>query len=237
MEIDVMECGALSACQNMEQDYLLLQELGSRNKPLLRFYTFNEPCVTYGYFLKPESFLKEEIPSAKRPTGGGILFHGRDFPFSFLLPKSSPFFTSNTLENYAFIHKIIKEALIEATDNQNFSLFNGSAIQEEGFCFTKPCPFDLLYQGKKCVGGAQRRTKYGYLHQGSIYFQEVEDKILTCIKENKATKALFHEKSHAIYPLLFSGIEEIEARLRLKNAITKAFKNKFLKNLQQIYLK
>ena len=36
------------------------------------------------------------------------------------------------------------------------------------FCMAKPTIYDVVYQGRKIAGAAQRRRKNGYLHQGTI---------------------------------------------------------------------
>ena len=36
------------------------------------------------------------------------------------------------------------------------------------FCMARPTIYDVVYQGRKIAGAAQRRRKNGYLHQGTI---------------------------------------------------------------------
>ena len=42
----------------------------------------------------------------------------------------------------------------------------------------KPTKYDVMLQGKKVGGAAQRRTKLGFLHQGTISLQIVPEKYL-----------------------------------------------------------
>ena len=37
-------------------------------------------------------------------------------------------------------------------------------------CFTNPTRYDVLHNGAKVAGSAQRRTQDGILHQGSLHF-------------------------------------------------------------------
>ena len=36
------------------------------------------------------------------------------------------------------------------------------------FCMAKPTKYDLIWQGRKIAGAAQRKTRSGFLHQGTI---------------------------------------------------------------------
>src|SRR5580692_6228766 len=102
----VLDTGPASAEKNMQIDADLLESLAE--EPILHFYEWEKRSITYGYFVKPEELLHLEnlkrhgIDHARRPTGGGIVFHLWDLAFSVLIPSSSPHFSQNSLENYAF---------------------------------------------------------------------------------------------------------------------------------------
>ena len=72
-----------------------------RNRiPLLHLYQWDGPSATYGYFIDPSKYLdlnklrQHHVALARRPTGGGIVFHIWDLAFSFLIALlSSAIFT------------------------------------------------------------------------------------------------------------------------------------------------
>lgn len=179
MRCKVLDTGKSSALANMELDAKLVENLSRLQSPLLHFYDWNTNAGTYGYFTKPEEHLKlahlerHQLEIARRPTGGGIIFHHYDLAFSALVPASCPQFSLNTMENYAFINtrvisalniflngQTIPHLLTEEDKNDNSSCAS--------FCMAKPTKYDVILNGRKVGGGAQRRTKDGYLHQGSI---------------------------------------------------------------------
>ena len=92
-----------TAQENMSRDTSLLESL--KEDPILHLYGWKSPSITYGYFIKPEKYLdlraisKHGISLARRPTGGGIVFHIWDQAFSFLMPSSHPLFSHNSLDN------------------------------------------------------------------------------------------------------------------------------------------
>jgi lipoate-protein ligase A len=162
-----------SASFIMEKDARLLESVET---PTLHFYEWQNDAATYGCFTNPQNFLnldnvkKQQLDLAKRPTGGGIVFHITDLAFSVLLPSSHKKFSINTLENYAFVN----EAVIESIQNLKLT---PTLLKEEiipldtacnYFCMAKPTIYDVIIEGKKIAGASQRRTKKGFLHQGTI---------------------------------------------------------------------
>jgi lipoate-protein ligase A len=173
----------------MQKDRQLLDEISLQAKPILHLYEWKGPSITYGHFIDPHKFfcfqaLEEEgICVARRPTGGGIIFHLWDLAFSVLIPSTHQAFSQNTLENYAYVNNAVLDAIeeflqnkegAELTDHDGEILGAGS----QHFCMAKPTKYDVMIRGKKVAGAAQRKTKEGLLHQGSISLMMPSQKIL-----------------------------------------------------------
>lgn len=175
MEWKVIETEAASAEENMRLDESLLESL--KEDPILHLYDWKAESATYGYFLDPKKFLdvgkakRRGLDLARRPTGGGIVFHIWDLAFSVLIPACSPYYSTNTLENYRFINGVVQEAVKELM-GKDFSLIpsNAKSLDKscENFCMARPTQYDVVLQGKKVAGAAQRKRKQGFLHQGTI---------------------------------------------------------------------
>lgn len=174
----ILETQAPDSEPTMRLDESLLMELG--DLPIIHFYEWTNPTATYGYFLKPPEFLSMEgvrkrgLALGRRPTGGGIVFHVWDMAFSVLIPASSARFSQNTLENYATINRAVLESVksflgldlsITPVDLPARDLSSGR------FCMAQPTKYDVILQNKKVAGAAQRKTKKGFLHQGTIALQ------------------------------------------------------------------
>ena len=169
-----------SAENIMAKDAKLLEDLAVTQQPILHLYRFEAPSITYGHFitidqmLKLDELKKEKIQLAKRPTGGGIIFHLYDLAFSFLLPSSHPKFSMNTLDNYAYVNQIVKQAIIPFIKDKSIDflpLDPKDPTQATHFCMAKPTIYDVMIGDKKIVGAAQRKKNQGLLHQGSIAIQ------------------------------------------------------------------
>lgn len=220
----LLDTGAASAQRNMEIDAALLRSFEQGDTaPILHLYSWTSPSATYGHFIDPTHFLraeavqKAELTLARRPTGGGIIFHTRDFVFSILIPSGHRGYSLNPLDNYAFINALV----IDVIGGRRCGL-----LQEEQscpdpharhFCMAKPTRYDVIIEGRKVGGGAQRRTKFGFLHQGSIALA-LPDPLLEHIVASEVTWAAMQRHT---FPLLgneanCAQIEEAREALRQK---------------------
>ncbi|MDB6154727.1 MAG: lplA [Chthoniobacteraceae bacterium] len=139
--------------------------LRTANGPLLRIYRWERAAVSFGYFSK-----FQEVAAAwpgrelvRRWTGGGMVPHGEDLTYTLIVPQDCPVFAMGALESYRLIHECIANLLGSAG-----VLAEAAAEKVSDACFENPARHDVLYAGRKVAGAAQRRTKFGLLHQGSI---------------------------------------------------------------------
>ncbi len=159
----LIQNGKSSPARNMAVDEALLRHV---TQPVLRIYEWDVPCVSLGYFQK-SSLLKEGRTFVRRYTGGGLVEHGRDLTYTLVLPADHPLTTAGTLPSYLKIHQAVAEALTAC--GISCHLATAQPQKDDPSCFLKPVPADVLDSAeKKLAGAAQRRTKQGCLHQGSI---------------------------------------------------------------------
>ena len=179
----IIDTGIHRAEENMRLDEQMLYSLDPEGSPILHFYEWESPSITYGYFLDPADELdldvvkKEGISLARRPTGGGIVFHLWDYAFSFLMPSEHPFCYPTPLENYRFVNRCVAEAMRPFFQDSSQLLDFDSGVAGS-FCMAKPTIYDVIVNGKKAAGAAQRRRKNGYLHQGTISLALPDQKLL-----------------------------------------------------------
>lgn len=177
MQWEILDTGKALAKRNMEIDGDLLQKISIEPHPTLHFYEWEGNSATFGYFARPETLLNLEAVSryqlhlARRPTGGGLLFHITDFAFSLVVPSSHPLYSHNTLDNYARINRIVELSVHELLGRDSQLLVEEPQINTPAinFCMGKPTKYDVMIGERKVAGAAQRRTKHGLLHQGTIH--------------------------------------------------------------------
>ena len=147
------------AALNMAIDEALLESIGS--SAVLRVYRWARPSVSFGCFERfaPVRQTYPEREWVRRWTGGGVVEHGEDLTYSLIVPRASSVAAMRPEESYREIHGAIGAGLV---------LASGGAPKVSQACFENPVRHDLLADGQKVAGAAQRRTKCGLLHQGSI---------------------------------------------------------------------
>ncbi len=227
MQWKEIDTGSASAEANMRLDAEMLETV---QQPTLHFYDWERPSITYGHFIEPSKFLnltsaaERGIDCARRPTGGGIVFHLWDLAFSVLVPAQSNFFSLNTLDNYAFVNQAVLRAVQNFLgERKDLSLTSqdlaAASVDCKRFCMAQPTKYDVVLQGRKIAGAAQRKTKQGFLHQGTIALMMPEmDVLKDVLHEGEIAEAML---AHT-YPLM--GKKKLdEARLELKQHLRKEF--------------
>ncbi len=173
-----------SAAMNMAIDEALLE---TAKVPSIRFYQWKSPALSFGYFGKfadVANYLAERN-LVRRWTGGGTVFHGEDLTYSIVIPTSDPLLGESSMSIYKEIHCALCDALAEMGqhavvaaigDRGGLTSAMENGVTDPGYnshCFAHPVRADVMIDGRKIAGAAQRRTRGGLLHQGSIQYVDL----------------------------------------------------------------
>jgi lipoate-protein ligase A len=162
-----------SAAMNMAVDEALLE---SAAVPSIRFYRWQSPALSFGYFGKfaDVAIYTDERDLVRRWTGGGIVFHGDDLTYSIVIPASDSAFAESSLAMYEKVHRALADALNGSGERAELvrSARRADRTPQRGVpttnCFANPVCADVMIGGRKVAGAAQRRIHRGLLQQGSI---------------------------------------------------------------------
>ncbi len=152
----------------MALDEALLEAAPRLGQPVLRFYGWTEPAATFGYFQKYAEVERATRlrPLIRRPTGGGIVPHDADWTYSLLFPAQHEWHGLRAEESYRRVHEWVRAAF--ARSGVMAELAPCCRKTGPGQCFVGYEKSDVLWQGRKIAGAAQRRTRTGLLIQGSV---------------------------------------------------------------------
>src|SRR5437867_7666815 len=189
--------GRHSGAMNMALDEALLEHA---TVPSIRFYQWRAPALSFGYFgeFGEVAIHERERDLVRRWTGGGIVFHGDDLTYSIVIPVRDSVFAESSMNIYKKVHRALADALNGLHESAELGACNrdrsrrgalqvalrrtgdrrclASAIMDRGSnCFDNPVHADVMLNGQKIAGAAQRRTRRGLLQQGSIQGVDLEN--------------------------------------------------------------
>ncbi len=164
---------------NMAVDQVLLEECGASGQATLRLYRWQPATLSLGYF-QPLSARADHLPSldldvVRRATGGGAIVHDRELTYSLVVPLNDRWSVRHS-ELYDLVHEAIIECLGEWGAACTAWCEDGSSQVAPGpkafLCFQRRSPGDLVLDGFKVCGSAQRRDRRALLQHGSILLRQ-----------------------------------------------------------------
>jgi lipoate-protein ligase A len=152
----------------MAWDEALLHAVGGIGTVVLRTYGWSQPAATFGYAqrLAEVAAWTPVRPLVRRPTGGGLVSHLRDWTYALVIPPDDTWYGLEAKASYRRLHDWVREAL--ATMGVGTELATEPEEAPRGQCFLRAEVADLVLHGAKIAGAAQRRNRKGLLIQGSV---------------------------------------------------------------------
>ena len=176
-----LDSGPNAGADNMATDEkLLTQAAAGEAIPTFRFYTWDPPALSLGRFQKIETDVNKDtcrklgIDIVRRVTGGRAVLHNHELTYSVVARTDDPLFPGNVLGTY----KVIAAGLLAGLGNLGI---HAEMVSRSGrhahlvkknskdpACFSSPSWYEILVNGKKIIGSAQRRIPGAFLQHGSI---------------------------------------------------------------------
>jgi len=159
----------------MALDEALLESAGRGDAPpTLRLYAWEPACLSLGY-AQPLGDVNFSALSAngwglvRRPTGGRAILHTDELTYSVCGPPDEPRLAGSVLESYQVLSRALLLALQRMGGTAQASQTPGSIEKlQNPVCFEIPSNYEITVNGKKLIGSAQARRKYGVLQHGTL---------------------------------------------------------------------
>jgi lipoate-protein ligase A len=172
MEVRLIVDRPASGSWNMAVDETLLASTAQTGSATLRFYAWAEPTVSLGYFQNYQSgdahAASRVCPRLRRPTGGGAIVHDCELTYALAVPTSE----SRRLDASTHWYRAMHRALIRALERIGIPAEEVSQSEPSRptsyLCFQRRSIGDVVVQGQKICGSAQRRTAGALLQHGSL---------------------------------------------------------------------
>ena len=223
----LIDSGKCDPAFNMALDEALALSvrLGS-SPPVLRFYGWKFPSVTLGCFQKIadidlEYCMAREIPVVRRPTGGRAILHDAELTYSFSARTDLDFFSGGLIDSYQSISEAFRKALhhIGLQADVRREREKGAILAGSPLCFQSSSYGEVLLNGRKIVGAAQKRWSDGLLQQGTLPYRHNEELMLRICRVSRDDLRRCMTGIREALPELDEG--------RLKDALTAAFEDRF----------
>jgi lipoate-protein ligase A len=157
---------AADGATNMAADEALL-ESAAAGFASLRFYTWTEPTLSLGYF-QPAAARDATpgVPWVRRSTGGAAILHHHELTYALALPPGANWHTGEPW--VCRVHHLLRDELADAGLTAKAVVCGEEQKLGEVLCFLDQTAGDLLVEGSKVAGSAQRKWKGALLQHGSI---------------------------------------------------------------------
>jgi lipoate-protein ligase A len=177
----------------MAADEAMLETASERGTASLRFYTWTEPTLTFGYF-QPAAVREQHpnlssLPWVRRSTGGAGIVHHRELTYAFALPPGTGWKSAESW--ICRFHHLVQGVLGDVGVASRLVVCGEEQKLGEVLCFLHQTPGDMLLNGSKVAGSAQRKLRGAILQHGSLLLRRSEFAPMLPGMEDLAGRDLF----------------------------------------------
>lgn len=159
---------------NMAVDEFLFRQVQQAPLTFLRFYAWDKPTVSLGFYQKTDQVLdlevcrRQGVDVVRRMTGGKLVLHHEEVTYT-VASSEADIFSTSLKESY----RLVSEALILGLKRLGLEA-NLAAAAPENYtrghlpCFSFPAEDEIEIKGKKLIGSAQKRRGRIFIQHGSI---------------------------------------------------------------------
>ncbi|MEO1999342.1 MAG: lipoate--protein ligase [Planctomycetaceae bacterium] len=156
----------------MALDEALLMAGVERGRCSVRMYRWSDPTVSLGYFQDPSELARafpagRELPVVRRLTGGGALLHHHEWTYACVVPRGH-ILSAEPIRIYEVVHQAMMELLYLKGVVCQLPRPVATQSSADFLCHTRRDRFDVVCQGHKILGSAQRRRRGCVLQHGSL---------------------------------------------------------------------
>lgn len=163
----------------MALDEVLLDAVADgRSSPVLRLYRWQPATVTLGYGqslgrdVDIKACHEAGLDIVRRVTGGRAVLHQDEVTYAVIAPVHEGRFQGTVLDCYRVIAEVLRETVSAFGVDAELVPGSRTVSSAEGggraVCFTAPSQYELVVDGRKIAGSAQRRVGRTFLQHGSL---------------------------------------------------------------------
>ncbi|MFH1759475.1 MAG: biotin/lipoate A/B protein ligase family protein [bacterium] len=204
--------------------------------PLLRFYTWDKPTISIGYNQNTRNMDFDKLESkgvgfVRRITGGRAVMHHKELTYS-LVGKSVDKILGNSIhQSYMAVSNAFIKGLnsmgIDCSLEKSVINKNTSVNKVQIPCFASTARYEVIAQGRKLLGSAQKRTAQTFLQHGSLLMEypanDVADFLLLDQEQRRKHHDLERNNSISLKECGYKGNSIKKMIQSLKNGFHECF--------------
>jgi lipoyl(octanoyl) transferase len=228
---------------NMAVDLQLLEQFKHGDLPIFRLYGWDRSTLSLGRNEKIDSKINiqycrnNRIPLIRRMTGGKAVLHHSDLTYSIIGEVGDPQFGEGIHETYnslargflLFFQKLGLDPQLVQTSIEN--------DLEPHLCFSVPSLSEILVDGRKLIGSAQRIRGSGsrgrfFLQHGSIPLNDPVPLMISIFRHSNELK--LRSKMHSLETLgIYPEKNRKFLERLLQDSISECFEIQWLKEFTE----
>jgi lipoate-protein ligase A len=164
----------------MSIDVALLDRAEQQGESWLRLYRWEPHCLSFGRHeptanrYDADLILALGLDTVRRPTGGRAVWHERELTYAVAAPCSR---FGSLRAAYQEIHTLLARALTALGIRATLAPRTQTPALTGGACFSQPVGGEVLVDGRKVIGSAQRRRGTALLQHGSILLRDDQHRV------------------------------------------------------------
>jgi lipoate-protein ligase A len=203
----------------------------------LRFYRWTPWTLSLGHGQswdesQAERCRRAGVPVVRRETGGRAVYHADELTYCVTIPSHSRLHTGSLPEAYARINRALAAGLgllgVECGQESRRQDMAAAYRQElGGLCFASTARSEVLWQGRKLVGSAQRQVRSGLLQHGSLMLSEAHHGIAELFADDEPSRSRMRDKLAAGTTCLREILGTVPAFEDLAAALAQGFRQEY----------
>lgn len=189
-----LNTGSGNAFFNMAVDEAVLWAVyGGISPPTFRVYRWEPPALSFGYAQRIEHEVDIArcramgIQLVRRMTGGRAVLHWEELTYSVACPETHPLIGHRISNTYRILSEGLVAGLrnigvmaeLERSQSQRVSPLRTGVASS---CFSSVARYEVVVEGRKLIGSAQRRMNGMVLQHGSLLIGPSHKRIVEILR-------------------------------------------------------
>ncbi len=239
-----LDTGALRGAYNMAIDEALVDGVEAGGPPVVRFYAWDPPAISFGYAQEPQREVDVEacrsagIDLVRRPTGGRAVLHWQELTYSVIAGLDDEEMGGRSENTYRRIGECLVAGLRRFGVAAELERAQVRPPRPRGGrvalpCFSSIARSEVKWMGRKLIGSAQRRFKRTVLQHGSLVVGNAHERLVDLLLLDECERSQWQRSLRADSTSLEECIGGEVVRAELVEAMIAGFAEVLGRDLQR----